>query len=119
LRERTRSLSLRIIRLFRSLPASEDARIIGRQLLRAGTGVGANYRAVCRARSRPDFVSKLGIVIEECDETVYWLELLIDARIVRKERLADLLREANELTAIFVASRRTATRALKEPKPPP
>jgi len=109
LRERTKQFALRIIRLFPALPRSDEARILGKQLLRSGTSVAANYRAVCRARSRPEFTAKLGIVIEEADETVFWLELLVDADIVPKARMQGLLTEANELVAIFVASRRTAT----------
>ena len=81
--------------------------MIGKQLLRAGTSVGANYRATCRARSRNEFVAKLGIVIEEVDEAVYWMELLEDNEIVPAERLEVLLAEARELTAIFTAARTT------------
>lgn len=82
--------------------------MIGRQLLRAGTAVGANYRAVCRPRSGPDFIAKLGLVIEEADETAYWLEVLVEARIVPHSVAGDLMREAEELTRIFVTSRATA-----------
>lgn len=84
-----------------------EGKIIGSQLLRCGTSVGANYRAVCRARSRAEFASKLGIVIEEADEAVFWLELLSDTGIFSKEQLHELVAEANELVAIFVASRQT------------
>ena len=108
LKERTRQFALRIIRLFRSLPRKPEARIIGNQLLRSGTSVGANYRAACRSRSRNEFIAKIGIVLEEADETVYWLELLRDAGIIRAEKLSALITEANELTSIFVASLRTA-----------
>src|SRR5215472_10603424 len=107
LRDRTKAFALRIIRLFRYLPRSIEVQIIGKQLLRAGTSVGANYRAACRARSRPEFISKIGIVVEEADESVYWLELLVDAGAIREEKLRDLLVEARELTAIFTASQRT------------
>ena len=79
LRERTKSLAVRIVRLFRALPERRDAQLIGMQLLRSGTSVGANYRAVTRARSRAEFISKLGVVVEEADETVFWLELLEDS----------------------------------------
>ena len=82
--------------------------IIGRQLLRSATSVGANYRAVCRARSSPDFVSKLGIVLEEADETLFWLELLVESGVTNSEKAAPLMGEANELVSIFVASLRTA-----------
>ena len=108
LRARTKKFALRIIRLFRSLPRATEAQILGRQVLRSGTSVAANYRAVCRARSRPEFISKFGTVVEEADETVFWLELLVDAKIVPDGRLQPLLIEANELLAIFAASQRTA-----------
>jgi four helix bundle protein len=108
LKERTKAFALRVIRLFRSLPDSKQAQIIGTQLLRSGTSVGANYRAVCRSRSRADFIAKLGVVIEEADESAYWLELLIDTGVVKEEMLDSLLKEAQELTAIFNAARNTA-----------
>lgn len=108
LRERTKRFALRVLRLFRALPAKEEARILGRQLVRSGTSVGANYRAACRARSRAEFVAKLGIVLEESDESVFWLELLLEGGIVRKEQIDALIKEAKELTWIFVASLRTA-----------
>ena len=108
LRARTKKFALRIIRLFRSLPRATEAQILGRQVLRSGTSVAANYRAVCRARSRPEFISKIGTVVEEADETVFWLELLVDAKIVPDGRLQPLLIEASELLAIFAASQRTA-----------
>ncbi len=107
LRQRTKKFANRIIRLFKALPRTGEAEVIGKQLLRAGTAVGANYRAACRGRSRAEFVSKLGIVIEEADETIYWLELMSDNEIVPSKRLGDLLKEAHELTAIFTAARRT------------
>lgn len=81
---------------------------MGRQLLRSGTSVAANYRAACRARSKAEFISKIGTVVEEADETVLWLELLEDTHVVPKAKIDDLLREANELLAIFAASQRTA-----------
>jgi four helix bundle protein len=108
LRARTKQFALRILRLYRGLPAKEEARILGRQVLRSGTSVGANYRAACRARSRAEFIAKLGIVLEEADETVFWLELLLEGGIVKHEKLDALLKEAEELTAIFVTSLRTA-----------
>jgi four helix bundle protein len=85
-----------------------EALVIGKQLLRSGTSVGANYRAACRARSKAEFIAKVGIVLEEADETVFWLELLLESGIARSPQLEDLTQEANELTAIFVTSLRTA-----------
>lgn len=108
LRVRTKQFALRILRLYRALPAREEARILGRQVLRSGTSIGANYRAACRARSRAEFIAKLGIVLEEADETVFWLELLLEGGIVKSEKLDDLLKEAQELTSIFVTSLCTA-----------
>jgi four helix bundle protein len=108
LKGRTRQFALRIVRLFQSLPRNEEARVLGKQLLRSGTSVGANYRAACRSRSRAEFVAKLGIVLEEADETVFWLELLLDAGIVQQSKLSALVKEADELTSIFVTSLRTA-----------
>ena len=108
LKARTKKFAIRIVKLYQSLRAGEDARVIGRQLLRSGTSVAANYRAVCRARSKPEFVSRIGVVVEEIDETVLWLELLVDTSIVPGARMKDLMREANELLAIFAASQRTA-----------
>jgi four helix bundle protein len=83
-------------------------KVLGKQVLRSGTAVGANYRAVCRARSRAEFIAKIGVVVEEADETVFWLELLAETGIVKESRLKNLLTEAKELTAIFAASQRTA-----------
>jgi four helix bundle protein len=110
LRDRTRCFALRIIRLVESLPRTRTANVIGHQLLRCGTSVGANYRAACRARSSAEFCSKVGIVEEETDEAVYWLELLIQSNLVRGDRLGPLIAEANELLAITVASIKTARR---------
>jgi four helix bundle protein len=108
LRQRTKQFAIRIVRLFRSLPKTDEAGIIGKQVLRAGTSVAANYRAVGRARSKAEFVAKMGVVVEEADETVFWLELLVDTGIVRKEQVGELLAEANELLAISAASHGTA-----------
>jgi len=110
LRRRTKAFALRVIRLYRALPRSAEAQILGKQLLRSATSVGANYRAVCRARSRPEFIARLGVVAEEADETVFWLELLMEAGIMSARRLEGLLKEARELTAIFSASAQTARR---------
>ncbi len=108
LRERTKQFAFRIIRLFKALPRSTEALVVGKQLLRSGTAVAANYRAVNRARSRAEFIAKLGVVLEEADETVFWLEALIEAGVVKTALLEPLLKEANELVAIFAASQRTA-----------
>ncbi len=108
MKERTKALALRIVRLAGALPSDPAASVMGRQLLRCGTSVGANYRAACRARSKRDFVAKLGIVEEECDEVIYWLELLTEAGLVDGNRLKDLLTETNEILAIIVASIKTA-----------
>lgn len=107
LRARTKRFALRIIRLFQRLPRSPEAQILGKQLLRSGTSVGADYRAAGRARSKAEFSSKIGIVVEEADETVFWLECFVESGIVKEELLQDLLKEANELVAIFSASHRT------------
>jgi four helix bundle protein len=107
MKRRTKQLALVVIRLSRTLPQSPEARIIARQLLRSATSVAANYRAVCRARSTADFTSKLGLVLEEADETLFWLELLVEAEIVRPDQVNMPLDEANQLVSMFVASLRT------------
>ena len=108
LRDRTKKFAVRIVRLYKALPLATDAQVLGKQLMRCGTSVAANYRAACRARSKAEWVSKIGLVVEEADETVFWLEMLIDCDIVPGERLRDLLNEAKELSALFTASQRTA-----------
>ncbi len=108
LKRRTKQFALQIIRLIESIPTSKTSNVIGNQLLRCGMSVGANYRAACRARSKPDFISKASISIEEADESIYWLELLIEAGIMPQEKLAGLLNEANEIVAILTASVKTA-----------
>lgn len=108
LKKRTKAFALRVIQLVEALPRSRTAEVIGKQLLRSGTSVGANYRAACRAKSPADFISKMGTVEEEADESMYWMELLIEAEIVPSENLQLLLAEANELVAITVASIKTA-----------
>ncbi len=108
LKQRTRQFGLRVIRLTEALPHKRAADVIGKQLLRSATSVGANYRAACRARSKADFISKIGVVEEEADESVYWLELIVEAELLPKSRVNDLLQEANELTAIFTATGRSA-----------
>ena len=108
LKVRTKEFALQIIRLFRTLPRTEEARVIGRQILRSGTSIGANYRAACRSRSKAEFMSKVSIVLEEADETVFWLELISQSEISAKTKIEGLLAEANELTSIFVTSLRTS-----------
>jgi four helix bundle protein len=108
LRDRSKRFALRILKLCDSLPKTDAGRVMGRQLLQSGTSVAANYRAVGRARSKAEFVAKIGIVIEEADETVFWLELLVEGGIIPKYRLESLTIEANKLVAIFVASQKTA-----------
>ncbi|MDW8437763.1 MAG: four helix bundle protein [Chloroherpetonaceae bacterium] len=108
LKARTKQFALRIIKLTEALPKTMTADVIGRQLLRSATSVAANYRSACRARSRADFVSKITVVEEEADETMFWLELIVESGLMSENRLADLYKEAKELTAIFTASGRTA-----------
>src|SRR5438876_6735481 len=108
LRERTKAFALAIVRLVDALPRSRAADVIGHQLLRAGTSVAANYRSARRARSRKEFLAKMGIVEEEADESSFWLELLEEARLVTSERVVELQREAGQLVAITIASIHTA-----------
>ena len=108
LRERAKKFALRIINMSQALPNTRAANVINNQILRAATGMAANYRAAGRSRSRAEFIAKVGVALEEADETLFWLELLADSRIVKPEKLHDLLAEINELIAIFAASRRTA-----------
>lgn len=108
LRKRTKAFAVRIVKLCRALPENREGDVFGRQLLRAGTSVGANYRAAGRSRSKADFVSKITVVLEEADETVFWLEMLRESGLIPAHRLGPLLDEANQLVAIFSASRRTA-----------
>ena len=108
LRVRTKEFAQRIMRLVDSLPARRSCEVIGKQLLRSATSVGANYRSACRARSTAEFVAKLGIVEEEADESEYWMELLMDGEIVKREILGDLHTEAGEIVAMVVASIKTA-----------
>jgi len=108
LKTRTKSYALRIIRLFRSLPKSPDAQVIGRQILRSGTSVGAQYREACRSRSNAEFISKIESSLQELDETAYWLELLVEGEMMAPEKLKELQSETDELIAIFVSSAKTA-----------
>jgi four helix bundle protein len=108
LKERSKRFAIRVVMDLRSLPSNNETRILTRQLIRSVTSVAANYRAVCRSRSKAEFVSKVGIVVEEADETVFWLEMLFDLGWLPSTKATPLLREANELLAIFAASQRTA-----------
>ena len=99
---------MQVIKIFRFLPKTEEARIIGKQLLRSSTSVATNYRAACRARSHAEFISKIGVVVEEADETVFWMELLIEGSIFDTKDLHEALTEAKELLAIFASSQITA-----------
>lgn len=107
-RRRTKAFALRGIRLVQALPKSPTAQVMGKQLLRCVTSVGANYRAACRAKSRADFIAKMRIVEEECDEALYWMELLVESNQLRAELLRDLMNEANEILCLVVTSIKTA-----------
>ncbi len=110
LQKRTKQFGLGAMNLCDALPPSRSANVIANQLLRSATAVGANYRSACRARSSADWINKLGIVIEEADESAYWLELIIDGEILPVAKVTALLKEANELTAIFTTSQMTSKR---------
>ena len=109
LKKRTKLFALRVLKLAAALPNSIEGRAVRSQLVRAGTSVGANYRASCRARSRAEFVAKIGVVEEEADESGYWLELTIDGNLLPEKRVTPLLIEAGELTRIMAKSRVTAS----------
>lgn len=108
LKTRTKQFGLRVMNLVAALPNTTAGRAIGNQLVRSGTSVGANYRAACRGRSKAEFVAKIGTVVEEADESAFWLEMIIEGGLLKAELVAPLLQEAEELTAIFTASARTA-----------
>lgn len=114
LKKRTKEYAMRIIKLVRSLPSSREGRIIGDQLFRSGTSVASNYRAALRARSKAEFISKLGTVEEETDESIFWMELLIECEMVRKELLWDLIKEGNELLSIIIATKITARKSIRK-----
>jgi four helix bundle protein len=113
LKERTKRFALEVIKIVEKLPKGRIADILGRQLVKAGTSVGANYRAACRGKSTADFISKMGTVEEESDESIYWMELLIEAGLFRKEDLIHLLDEANQILSITISSTKTARRGIK------
>lgn len=109
LKNRTKAFVLEAIKFYQQLPKTEEARIIGRQFMRSATSVGANYRAACRSRSKAEFFSKVSIVIEEADETAFWLEILIEAEIKNNDSAHSLLKEVNEILAILAKARKTVS----------
>ena len=117
LQKRTKAFAPRVIQLVDVLPKRRSADVIGGQLLRSATSVAANYRAACRARSQAEFIAKLGIIEEEADESEGWMDLLADANLIPRSKVAALISEASELTAITVASIKTARNNLKRPTP--
>jgi four helix bundle protein len=110
LQGRTKAFALRVLKLIDALPNTAAGRAIANQLVRSAMSVGANYRAACRARSRVEFAAKLGVVLEEADESLYWLEMIRDAKLIPEAKISLLLKEANELTAILAAGRKSATK---------
>jgi four helix bundle protein len=114
-KQRTKKAALRVITLVTALPRNREADVLGRQLLRSGTSIGANYRAACRAKSVPDIISKLSTVEEEADESLYWLELLAESNLVRVQRIGGLCQEIDEILAMVVASIKTLRLRLKLP----
>jgi len=115
MRVRTKTYANRVVKLCVALPKEWIAKVLGAQLLRSGTSVGANYRAVCRAKSTADFLNKLKIVEEECDESIFWMELLAENGFVKESRMRDLLKEADEILSIIVASAKTTRSASYRP----
>jgi four helix bundle protein len=116
LKKRTKQFGLRVMKLVGALPENSVGRAIGSQFIRSGTSVGANYRSACRGRSKAEFIAKLGIVVEEADESAYWLELIIEGELLAANLVEPLLQEANELTAIMVASRKSAQTTIENQK---
>jgi len=108
MKKRAKAYANRVVKVCSALPNNWIAQTLGKQLLRSGTSVGANYRAVCRAKSNLDFINKLRIVEEECDESLFWMELLVDNKLVKGERLASLMKESDEILAIVVSSAKSA-----------
>lgn len=113
LKGRTKQFALRAINLTEALPRTRAGDVIGHQLLRSGTSVGGNYRSACRARSKSDFISKIGISIEEADESLHWMELIVEAKLLNETRLHEIMKEADDLIAILTASSKTAQRTLR------
>jgi len=114
LRRRTKEFALRSMKLVDVLPRSRSANAVANQLVRSGTSVASNYRAACRARSKAEFIAKIGVVEEEADESAFWLELVIEHKLMQEALVRPLLKEADELTAIMAASRISASRNLKQ-----
>lgn len=110
LKARTKQFGLRVMNFVETLPKTTTGRALGNQLIRSGTSVGANYRAACRSRSKAEFIAKIGTVVEEADESAFWLELIMDGGLLNLENVSPLHKEAEELTAIFTASGLTAKR---------
>jgi four helix bundle protein len=117
LKQRTKAFGLRVIRLVAALPKDRASDVLGRQLLKAGTSVGANYRAACRSRSDADFLARMGVVEEEVDESVYWIEMLAEAGLVPEKRLTNLRQEGEQIRAIVVASIRTVKARVRRARP--
>lgn len=113
LKKRTKAFALRIIKLVESLPKTRTASVLGTQLLKAGTSVAANYRAACRARSKPEFIAKMGVVEEEADESICWLELLTESGLLKNTETDELVDEADQILAMVVSSINTAKRSLR------
>jgi four helix bundle protein len=113
LKKRTKQFALRVLKLVAALPRSLAGKTVGCQLVRAGTSVGADYRATCRARSKLEFIAKIGIVEEEADESAFWMELIIEGELMKPQLVQSLVIEANELARIMASSRKSASDALK------
>lgn len=116
LKNRTKQYALRIIKLVEELPKTTTGRAISNQLIRSGTSIGANYRSALRARSKVEFIAKIGTVIEEADESAFWLEIIIESRLLKEELVKSILQETNELTAIFVSTRKSSKLNIINPK---
>jgi four helix bundle protein len=113
LKKRTKKFAVDVLAFVRTLPPADDAHIVGRQLIRSATGVGANYRATCRSRSQAEFVARIGVALEEADESAFWLEVIVEGKIAPGKRAIDLLDEADQLSAILAASSITAAEKLR------
>jgi four helix bundle protein len=114
LKKRTKQFGLRCIAVVEALPKTRTADVLGKQLLRSATSVGANYRSACRAQSKPTFISKVAIAIEEADESLYWLEMIVEAGLVPEKKLIVLMQEGSEIVAILTASSKTAKQSLQK-----